>query len=174
MMSPHICIWDLKARDTPFGKRINGSKGYIGSLGRPTDYTSAEVYQAGDLDGWCVSEWENVPDGLWRARKTDDDVFHTFVQLHNLDFRNTPFEHRSKLCCVSKREWWKMYTDYEALAEMEGLVWGPVTAFVPFITPNPQGYLGVWGDFGESLKLFPPSLYVYDAFESGTHLLEVQ
>ena len=59
------------------------------------------------------------------------------------------------------------------LADQERNVWGRRFAtFIPFKSPNPQGYQGVWGDFDVPFTSLSCNTYVLHEFDSGRHILK--
>ena len=128
---------------------------------------------------WCASNWESVPhDNLW-MECTRNEWFVSQIKFHNLDFRGTPFEHRHNEYVFRLRYWDGRSYLYDIenmilLSEQERVTWGSrYAAFVPFKSPNPQGYQGVWGDFDKALGYLWHGIRVHDAFDSGIHALKV-
>ena len=126
---------------------------------------------------WCMSEWEVViHDELWEMCGPAED-FVSKVQFRNLDFRGTPFEHRYNEY-VFRREHGGGRCIYgeciTKLAKRERKTWPPwCMTFVPFKKPNPQGYQGVWGRFGDPLGNRWSSLRVVNTYYSGRHVLKI-
>ena len=128
-----------------------------------------EVYQLGmNLDVWCCSRWETVPeDALWRARG-HKEAFYTSVVGGNLDWRNTPLEHRYNLSITNGSS-----SELEILAYNEDMMWGDGNTFIPFKEAHPQGYQGVLVSFDVWSRSNVTTLRVIDRF-SPTHLLELR
>ena len=112
------------------------------------------------------------PDELWWI-PGKRGAFMTCVMVDNLNFSNTPLEHRYNLYTHN--------TDPELkiLARNEGLLWeGARKTFVPFKTPYPQGYQGVWMSLSLTGRGQIPScrttgiLSAHDEFTLG-HVLEL-
>ena len=138
-----------------------------------------KVYQLGVREGkLCASRWETIPpDTLWNARGKME-IFFTHAQFDNLDFRNTPFEHRANLIADRSGK----PPELVILSQKELKLWGEnMIAFIPFRNPHPQGYRGISGNFDIVTDLVISSdddnickdLFVCDEFRSGHHLLEM-
>ena len=127
---------------------------------------------------WCASNWVTIPhDDLWTVC-TPDEALLSKVQVHNLDFIGTPFEHRYNEF-VFRRKYWSPYRihgieNISALAKRERETWGRYyETFVPFKKPNPQGYQGVWGNFDILLSSRWYTINVYDTFDLDIHTLQI-
>ena len=129
--------------------------------------THSNVSQVETVGDWCASRWDYPPDDLlWWTRGTKETLF-TYVMRENLNFQNTPFEHRYNLR-ISRPQ-----TDLKILAKLEFDLWGAeYEAFVPFKNPHPQGYQGVWGDFNFWSEMAYRRLDVHDTFEPD-HILKL-
>ena len=127
------------------------------------------VYQIGmyDIDeGWCCSNWiRPPPDALWQIRE-EMWMFMTYVTATNLNFSNTPLEHRYNLHIHN--------TDPELkiLAQNERQLWrGSRETFIPFKRPHPKGYQGLWMSPSLKVRGFCQIMEVRDTFTFG-HALE--
>ena len=122
-----------------------------------------EIFQIGItyLDGWCCSQWEqHPPERLWQMFGGVTALV-TFVMTCNLKFVNTPFEYRHNL------------KDDPELAEKERRLWVGVVrkTFIPFKTPHPGGYQGVWMSPSLEMNVIGLEFPAHDKFNSG-HALE--
>ena len=153
--------------------------GHICKREEQLPYVRIRVLQ--DSVNWrnrCASNWITIPhDELWTLCRPGEE-FLSKVQVRNLDFRGTPFEHRHNEYAFRRQFWILSCMDNSGdvvwLSEQERNIWGAhFETFVPFKRPNPQGYQGVWGDFDCALTDLWSSLYVYDTFDSGIHALKV-
>ena len=155
------------------------SVGYISKDGLHTVYERVEVLQEStSWWDWCASSWETIPhDELWILCRPGEK-FTSQVNICNLDFIGTPFEHRYNEYVLT-RKYWARGCAYGTgsvgeLAEQEGKTWGiHYEAFIPFKKPNPQGYQGVFGQFQIPLADAQLSMLVHDAFDDGIHALKV-
>ena len=172
-MEPNICIGHYRTYTDLSGKSVSPRKhkhvGHMGSTPGGWDVwdIAPNVYQLGidDWEDWCCSHWARPPpDALWQVRGKEWTLF-TRVMDTNLNFINTPLEHRHNLS-IRRND-----LELKILAENERHLWkGSRNTFIPFKRPHPQGYQGVLmspslevGDMGHST-------YVYDDFTSG-HVL---
>lgn len=139
---------------------------YIGYIGAP-NYVQG-VYQVGiDYgDDLCASQWVRPPpDELWWVPGKKGTLFMQ-VMPGNLNFSNTPLEHRRNLHIH------KCDPGLEILARNERLLWkGGSKTFIPFKLPYPQGYQGVWMNPSLDMEDIGWEIYVNDPFTSG-HVLE--
>lgn len=177
-MKPSLCVEHGNSSWGPFGAPPLGSdeRMHVGYISNDIDYPNspAHVYQAGMSRYWCASLWDHPPSReLWQSRSSRERLL-TYVLCDNLNFHNTPFEHRFNLF-----DSWGDRPDLEILAKMEMKLWGwALESFIPFKRPLPGGYKGVWGDFGHwsgemnSVTTNTNALFVNDALEYGRHLLE--
>ena len=170
-MKPHLYVTHEETEYGPFGSRFSheDDREHIGYLHDPDNYTHpALVLQEGPAENWCASILEEIPDALWWARGMKE-VFHTYVYYNTLDFRNTAFEFRN-MDSMCKGE----NSEIATLANQEGLTWAEdYKEFIPFKTPQPSGYRGVYGEFHPWLDRGVDVLHVYDTF-SPTHVLELE
>lgn len=143
---------------------------------RGDDGHISHIFQEFTNVPWCASSWDEIPsEDLWWARGEKGILF-THVLFTNLDFRNTPFEHRFNLYAVdlfqTRHGESGVHPELRRLAEMEAELWREHNSFVPFKEPNPQGYQGVYGDFAFLITSTNTIAYVYDEFRCGRTLLE--
>ena len=153
---------DLPSR----GRRTHS--GYLYS--REDILPEAFVYQAGIERFECASQWDTIPNGaMWWARGPHD-IFITRVKKSNLNFRNTPLEQR----CNQSLHRNTPDPQLDLLTHNELLMWkGSDKCFIPFKSPNPQGYQGVWVHLsGRYLPQMGVTLDVVDRFNSD-HILEL-
>ena len=127
-----------------------------------------DVYQvgAGRREHWCCSQWEQIPpDELWFIHGTMG-YFFTVVLIDSLNFTNTHLELRYNLS-INRDD-----PELEILAENERLLWlGDRELFVPFKTPHPQGYQGVWMSARLSMTVLDGlTIHVCDRFRPHHHL----
>ena len=117
--------------------------GYVGYIFTPGGIT-ARVYQRGASKTLCASTWcSPLPTQVMSIGRR----FHTSVLFSNLNFTNTPFEHRYNLIDPSNDS-----VEACRLARGELVLWGwNYECFIPFKTPYPHGYQGVYGAFGHRL-----------------------
>lgn len=116
----------------------------------------------------CPSHWPlPLPDRIWGA----GDAFFTSIRWDRLDFTGTAFEQRHTLAISETQT-----TDMIFQADLESVMWNDdYETLVPFKTPHPRGYQGVYGSFGIQLKTAYRTsnwVRVFDAFD-GHHLLEL-
>lgn len=166
---------------------VSGPVGYISNLGigwtrrqlavyriaiAPSDWFARDNprrdYNAVILSSdWCVSRWDSIPpDALWWVRGSKE-VFYTYVDLENLNFSNTAFEHRHNLFESGD------VSQHGILADQEERLWRESCwGFVPFKNPHPRGYQGMWGRFNfRTSRRYRETLRVHDKYSSG-HILE--
>ena len=98
---------------------------------------------------WCASNWDALPpDSLRQTPIVGADGLRTNVQLCNLNFDKSGY----KNC-------WDLYANYPTPSKappelIEGAASeGSGVKFVPFKSPNPDGYQGVWGCFSNLSQL---------------------
>ena len=153
--------------------------GYICKREIQSPYARVGILQdSANWGHWCASNWITIPhDELWTLCKPDEALL-SKVQVHNLDFRGTPFEHRHNEYVFRLRYWDGSSYIYDienmsSLSEQERVTWGRYSgAFVPFKSPNPQGYQGVWGTFDILLSSRWHIMYVHDTFDFDIHALK--
>ena len=170
-MKPYLCVEGGSIDYGVFGDPPSqGRRTHSGYLHGGEDgwLRSTFTYQIGIEKFECASQWDTIPyDTLWRARGSHD-IFITYVRKSNLNFRNTPLEHRhNKYLNRTKSD-----HQLNRLASKEYQMWkGMDKAFIPFKTPNPQGYQGVWMSLDSWLISAGACLRVYDKY-SPNHRLE--
>lgn len=117
---------------------------------------------------WCASIWSHPPaDELWGALG-EDTVLFTGVERVNLNFHNTPLEHRHNLYA---QKCWHRSSELVVLAQNEIETWGDGKAFIPFKTPQPSGYQGVWLFYDTSESEIRETLVVMDRFLTSHRLM---
>ena len=172
-MEPHIGIIHARTYTDLFGNSESPGKrkfvGYVDVLHRHENWDGTpSVYQVGieNVGDWCVSEWCTIPsDALWWV-PGNKGYLATHVITSNLNFINTPLEHRYNLSVRTFDS--KLLT----LARNERVLWkGDRKTFIPFKRPHPQGYQGVWMSTDLKVRGFSRSVWVHDEFTSG-HVLE--
>ena len=156
----------------PFGKNPAppGKRVHIGYI-NPSDeewINPAWIYQVHTNRSWSASRWDIIPDdGLWTLFGPNE-TFYTYVESSDLDFRNTPLEHRYILSTL-----YNYNAEIHILAENEKLLWeGEGKTFIPFKRPYPQGYQGVWITVNACPGDMHVIISVNDSF-SPSHLLEM-
>ena len=138
--------------------------------GVDTRFPEAFVYQVGMERFKCVSRWDTIPNAaLWRAQGRHEWL-HTHVLTSNMNFLNTPLEHRYKQSIHRGVP----DPQLNLLAQNERLMWeGTRKCFILFKSPHPQGYQGVWVHLdGQPLPIWWGAIPVVDQFNS-VHVLEV-
>ena len=129
---------------------------------------AAFVYQVGVEKFECASQWDTIPNNaLWWAQGRHEWL-HTHVLKSNLNFHNTPLEHRYNKS-IHRGE---SDPQLNFLARNEHQMWmGSDKFFIPFKNPNPQGYQGVWASLDNRLISSWICMRVYDK-HSPNHRLE--
>ena len=126
------------------------------------------VIQRGVTIKWCASYWDEIPSDELRGY-IGWDMLLTYVIHSNLDFTNTPFQHRYNKYTVKP-----YYPQLGILAMMEENFWGvEAEAFIPFKNPQPSGYKGVWGNFNKVPRKCQGRIRVQDRFTHSNVLMYV-